>query len=52
MHNGYSEATRILIRESDGLDAENRTAVGLYLRAIIPFIEQYEKRRPHRACNP
>ena len=44
MHNGYSEATRILIRESDGLDAENRAAVGQYLRAVIPFIEQYEKR--------
>jgi hypothetical protein len=44
MHNSYSEATRIVIRESDGLDAENRAAVGQYLRAVIPFIEQYEKR--------
>ena len=44
MHNRYSEATRILVRESDGLDAENRAAVGQYLRAVIPFIEQYEKR--------
>jgi HTH-type transcriptional regulator/antitoxin HigA len=44
MHNSYSEATRILIRESDELDAENRAAVGQYLRAVIPFIEQYEKR--------
>ena len=44
MHHSYSEATRILMRESGGLDAENRAAVGQYLRAVIPFIEQYEKR--------
>jgi HTH-type transcriptional regulator/antitoxin HigA len=44
MHNSYSEAMRILMRESGGLDAENRAAVGQYLRAAIPFVEQYEKR--------
>ncbi|MGH7810760.1 MAG: helix-turn-helix domain-containing protein, partial [Candidatus Binatia bacterium] len=26
------------------LDAANRTAVGQYLSAVIPFLEQYEKR--------
>jgi antitoxin component HigA of HigAB toxin-antitoxin module len=44
MHRGYSEAVRILMRESGSLDADNRTAVSRYLNAIIPFIEQYEKR--------
>jgi HTH-type transcriptional regulator/antitoxin HigA len=44
MHRGYSEAVRILMRESDSLDADNRAAVGRYLSAVIPFIEQYEKR--------
>lgn len=43
MHRGYSEAVRILMRESGNLDADNRTAVGRYLRAVVPFIEQYEK---------
>jgi HTH-type transcriptional regulator/antitoxin HigA len=44
MHHGYSEAIRILMRESGSLDADNRVAVGQYLRAVIPFVEQYEKR--------
>jgi len=44
MHRGYSEAVRILIRESENLDADNRTAVTQYLSAVIPFVEQYEKR--------
>ncbi|MDD5559282.1 helix-turn-helix domain-containing protein [Candidatus Methylomirabilis sp.] len=44
MHHGYSEAVRILMRESGGLDAQNRTAVGQYLSAVIPFIEAYEKK--------
>jgi HTH-type transcriptional regulator/antitoxin HigA len=43
-HRSYSEAVRILMGESGSLDAENRTAVGQYLNAVIPFIEQYEKR--------
>ena len=43
MHHRYSEAIRILMRESGGLDAGNRTAVGQYLSAVIPFVEQYEK---------
>jgi HTH-type transcriptional regulator/antitoxin HigA len=43
MHRGYSEAIRILMRESEDLDAADRTAVGQYLSAVIPFIEQYEK---------
>ena len=44
MHHGYSEAIRILMRESASLDAASRTAVGQYLSAVIPFIEQFEKR--------
>jgi hypothetical protein len=44
MHHGYSQMIRILIRESGSLDADNRMAVGQYLNAVIPFIEQYEKR--------
>lgn len=44
MHRGYSEAIRILMRESGTLDADSRTVIGLYLSAIIPFIEQYEKK--------
>jgi HTH-type transcriptional regulator / antitoxin HigA len=44
MHHGYSEAIRILMRESGDLDPDNRAAVGQYLSAVIPFIEQYEKR--------
>ncbi|HLG13463.1 MAG TPA: helix-turn-helix domain-containing protein [Blastocatellia bacterium] len=43
-HRSYSEAVRILMGESGSLDAENRTAVGQYLNAVIPFIEHYEKR--------
>jgi len=43
LHRGYSEAIRILMRESGNLDADSRTAIGQYLSAIIPFIEQYEK---------
>ena len=44
MHRCYSEAVRILMRESGGLDADNRAAVGQYLNAVIPFVEQFEKR--------
>jgi antitoxin component HigA of HigAB toxin-antitoxin module len=44
MHHGYSEAVRILMREAGSLDGHNRTAVSQYLSAVIPFIEQYEKR--------
>jgi HTH-type transcriptional regulator / antitoxin HigA len=44
MHRSYSEAIRILMREAGSLDVDNRTAVGQYLNAVIPFIEQYEKR--------
>ncbi len=44
MHRGYSEATRILMRESASLDANSRTVVGQYLSAIVPFIERYEKK--------
>jgi HTH-type transcriptional regulator/antitoxin HigA len=43
MHCCYSEAIRILMRESAGLDADNRAAVGQYLSAVIPFVERYEK---------
>jgi HTH-type transcriptional regulator/antitoxin HigA len=45
MHNGYREAIRILMRESGSLDADNRVAVGQYLSAVIPFVEQYEKKK-------
>ena len=44
MHHGYSEAIRILMREAGSLEADNRVAVGQYLSAVIPFIEQYEKK--------
>jgi HTH-type transcriptional regulator / antitoxin HigA len=44
MHRSYSEAIRILMRESGSLETDNRQAVGQYLSAVIPFIEQYEKR--------
>lgn len=44
MHDGYSEAIRILMRESGSLDTDNRVAVGQYLSAVIPFVEQYEKK--------
>ncbi len=44
MHRGYSQAIRILMRESASLDADSRTAVGQYLSAAIPFVEQFEKR--------
>jgi len=43
MHRGYSEAVRILMRESGSLDADSRAAIGQYLSAVIPFIEQFEK---------
>ena len=45
MHQGYSEAIRVLMRESDSLDDENQLAVRHYLSAVIPFIEQYEKKK-------
>ena len=45
MHRRHSEAARILIRESPSLDVDSRAAVGQYLSAVIPFIEQYEKRK-------
>jgi HTH-type transcriptional regulator/antitoxin HigA len=44
MHQGYSEAVRTLMRESASLDSDSRTAVSEYLSAVIPFIEQFEKR--------
>lgn len=44
MYRGYGEAVRILMRESDNLGAGNRAAVSRYLSAVIPFIEQYEKK--------
>jgi HTH-type transcriptional regulator/antitoxin HigA len=46
MHRGYSEAIRILLREREAgsLDAASREAVSRYLSAVIPFVEQYEKR--------
>jgi len=46
MHHGYSEAIRILMREreSGSLDAASREAVGKYLSAVIPFVEDYERK--------
>jgi HTH-type transcriptional regulator/antitoxin HigA len=53
MHHGYSEAIRILMRESGSLAADNRAAVGQYLSAVIPFIEQYEKKEfPIESATP
>lgn len=47
MHRDYSEAVRILMRESPSLAADDRAAVGQYLNAVIPFIEQFEKGEFH-----
>jgi len=46
LHRGYSEAIRILMRERESgtLDDASREAVGRYLSAVIPFVEEYEKR--------
>jgi len=44
MHQGYSEAVRTLMRESASLDSDSRTAVNQYLSAVVPFIEQFEKK--------
>jgi HTH-type transcriptional regulator / antitoxin HigA len=53
MHHGYSQAVRILMRESDNLDSGNRAAVGQHLSAVIPFIEQYEKKEfPIKPATP
>jgi HTH-type transcriptional regulator / antitoxin HigA len=52
MHQGYSEAIRILMRESGNLDADNRAAVGQYLSAIIPFIEHFERREFPTGATP
>ncbi len=45
MYRSYSEAIRILMREreSGGLDTADREAVGKYLSAVIPFIDEYER---------
>lgn len=45
MHRSYSLAIRILMREREAgsLDVADRGAVGKYLNAVIPFVEQYEK---------
>jgi HTH-type transcriptional regulator/antitoxin HigA len=45
MHRRYGEAIRILMREREAgsLDSVGREAVGRYLSAVIPFVEQYEK---------
>ena len=43
MHQGYAEATRILMREREKLDPASREAVAQYLSAVIPFVESYEK---------
>lgn len=47
MHRSYSRAVRILMheREAGGLDAVGREAVRKYLSAVIPFVEQYERRK-------
>lgn len=52
MHHRYSEAIRILMRESASLDADHRSAVDRYLSAVIPFVEQYEKRSSPSARQP
>ena len=48
MHNSYSEATRILMRESDGLDAENRAAVRLDARVEPNLEARYRLINPER----
>ncbi len=46
MHRRYSETIRILMREqeSGSLDAAGREAVSKYLSALVPFVEQYERK--------
>jgi len=56
MHRGYSEAVRILMRESGSLDARSRTVIGKYLSAIIPSSSSMRKKsslsvqQPLRKC--
>lgn len=55
MHRSYNEAIRILMREREAgsLDAAGREAVSRYLSAVIPFVEQYEKREfPFGSATP
>jgi len=55
MHRRYSEAIRILMRERESgrLDAASRKAAGKYLSTIVPFVEQYEKKKfPIRSATP
>ena len=46
MHADYSKAAALLLTEKEkgGLDAASRKAVDLYLLAVVPFIEEYEKK--------
>lgn len=44
MHRRYNEAVRTLMRESATLDSATRTVVNQYLSAVIPFVEQFEKK--------
>ena len=45
MHHSYLEAIRILMRERENLDPASRATVTKYLSAVIPFVENYEKKK-------
>ena len=53
MHRGFVEAIRILMREQENLDVESRDAVGKHLGAVIPFVEDYERKEfPVKSSTP
>lgn len=55
MHQAYAEAASILMKERElgTLSGSNRAAVGKYLRSIVPFIEEYEKKEfPTGSASP
>lgn len=43
MHRAYSKAIGILMQDSGSLDSASSAAVRQYLRAVVPFIVEYEK---------
>lgn len=46
MHAAYSKAVSILLREQEigKLDQTSQTAIAKYLNAVVPFVEEYEKK--------
>jgi HTH-type transcriptional regulator/antitoxin HigA len=55
MHRAYAKAAGILMKERElgTLDAASREATTQYLKSIVPFIEEYEKKEfPNKAVTP